>query len=173
MSYDLHLFRVPPGADPLEAAHAAYEGDEESAPVEPEPGWRERMQGLAAAISAADPTLAARRFDEGREERIELDAPEDGSGLQTLLFPDAAYLQLPYWHDGADARLAWEQAWRVLQAAEREGGLRTYDPQLDRVLALETDRDAVLAEYARGVREARKISEAAIPSRRPWWKFWG
>lgn len=175
MSYDLDLFRTPPGADPLTYARQAYERGEDPS-VPPAYGWRERMHALSAALAAADPTLAAESYGTGEEEHVELNGPEDGSGLQILLFAGVAYLHLPYWHAGAEARRAWEPAWRALAVLEREGGYRTYDPQLDRVLDLESDREAVLTAYGDGVAAAREISDAAIPpdaGERPWWKFWG
>ncbi len=180
MSYDLDLFRPPPHGDALEFARAAYTGDDDGRPAAPPSGWRERMQALAAALAAAEPALSREDVDTGTDgEHVELYAPDDGSGLQVLLFADAAYAHLPYVHAGADARAAWEQAWRCLQVLERHGGYRTYDPQLDRVLDLSSDRDAVLEEYARGVQITAAIAaEARAPARRadvprPWWKFWG
>lgn len=176
MSYDLDLFRPPAHGDPLEAARAAYNLTDDAPSRVPDSGWRERMQAAAAAVAEADPSLQAERSGEGPlEERIELNGPDDGTGLQILIFGDAAYVHLPYWHAAADAEAAWAQAWTALGVLERETGWRIYDPQRDRLLDLDADRDAVLAEYARGVAAAQAISAAPLiaAERRPWWKFWG
>jgi hypothetical protein len=175
MSYDLDLFRPPAHGDALAVARSAYElGDDYTPPV-PDSGWRERMYAAAAALTEADFSLEAEHAGEGTpEEHIDLSGPEEGTGLQILLFASAAYVHLPFWHDGQDAENAWEQAWTLLRVLERETGWRTYDPQLDRVLDLDADRAEVLAEYARGVETARALSAAPIlaAQQRPWWKFW-
>ncbi|HYW12308.1 MAG TPA: hypothetical protein VE871_10125 [Longimicrobium sp.] len=175
MSYDLDLFRPPAHGDALAAARASYESEDYTPPA-PDSGWRERMHAAAAAVTEADFSLEAEHAGEGPlEERIELNGPEEGTGLQILVFASAAYVHLPFWHDGQDAEDAWEQAWSLLRVLERETGWRTYDPQLDRVLDLDADRAEVLAEYARGVATARALSNAPIIAneQRPWWKLWG
>jgi hypothetical protein len=181
MSYDLDPFLPPAHGDPLAAARAAYAGLD--GPVIPRSGWRERMHALAAALTAADPTLARENVEVGTdEEHVELYAPDEaGSGLQVLLFADAAYVHLAPGHAGAEARAAWEQAWAVLRVLEREGGFRTYDPQLDRLLDLDADLNAVRASYARAMGEVETMDAAPpapppappVPPTRPWWKFWG
>lgn len=177
MSYDLFLFRPPPGADPLDAARAAY--DDEAPDTMPAPGWRERMRPLADALVAADPALRAETFGEGSADaRIGLSEGADSdTGLQVELYPGMAFVTLPYHHTGADVLAAWERAWRCVAVLERMAGLRTYDPQRERVLDLATDLDAVLAEYADGVADLRfaiaNQLNAPPPARRPWWKLWG
>lgn len=178
MSYDLYLFRPPPRGDALAAARAAFEGNDSALPVAPASGWRERMHALAAALAAADPTLVREDAETGTDdERVELyAADEEGSGLQVLLFPDSAFVHVPFWHSREEARGAWGQAWRCMEVLEREGGLRTYDPQQERLLDLADDLDAVLAGYARGVEAMAKIPVPAPPPTapaRPWWKLWG
>lgn len=175
MTYDLHLFRRTAHADPLEAARASYEPREGDPPFVPDSGWRERMQAAAAALTEADFSLEATHLSKGTtSERIELYGPDEGTGLQILLFPDAADVHVPSWHDGADAQAAWDQAWEALRILERETGWGTYDPQLDQVLDLDADRAAVAAEYARGVEAEQAISAAPLiaAQQRPWWKFW-
>ena len=176
MSYDLDLFRAPAHGDALAAARAAYELSDGYVPPEPDSGWRERMQAAAAAVTEADFSFEAEHVDVGTpEERIELNGPEEGTGLQVLLFSSTAYVHLPFWHTDRDAEDAWAQAWTVLRVLERETGWQTYDPQLDRVLDLDADRADVEAEYARGVAAAQAISAAPLiaAEQRPWWKFWG
>ena len=182
MSYDLCLFPPPPGQDLLRAGRAACgeaEGDGTPTPGPPL-GAREAIRSMAAAIAAAEPTLTAESHGAGTADAfVELDAPEEGSGLQVLVFATTVFIHLPYWHRGDEARAAWEQALRCARAVEKEAGFRTYDPQQDRVLDLEADLDSVLAEYAAGLEATDRLiasmprPEAAAPPPRPWWKFWG
>jgi hypothetical protein len=173
MTYDLHLFRPPPRGDLLAAARASYEPDGYALPSTPEPGARERADAVAAALREADPSLEM----EPAGEYVELNAPDDdGSGLQIVVFGDAADVHLPAWHTGSDALDAWDQAWCALVVLEREAGLRTYDPQQDRVLDLAQDLDSVRAEYEDMVASVRQSLPQPAPPRapdRPWWKFWG
>ncbi len=184
MSYDLHLFRPRPGADVLACARASYENP----PDEPNPGRasaeRERWkESLAAALVAHHGRLEILPFDfqqfaddqgitheQAREQwrHLVLASPHDGSGVQITLFDDVAELTLPYWHSGAAAKTAWAEVWGLLEIVERLGGLRTYDPQLERVLELASDMPRVLAGYAKGV----AVLQGAMKERAPWWKFW-
>ena len=177
MSYDLHLVLTPAGADALAFARASFNPPEGYAVPEPRPGWRERMLAVADAVHAADPVLTVEHEAEGPvEEHVELyDDREDGSGLQIVIFGDGADVHLPYWHAGNGMREPWEQAWTALRVLAREGGFSIYDPQLDRILDPDADRDDVLAAYARGMAEAEAISAAPLleAQQRPWWKFWG
>jgi hypothetical protein len=175
MSYDLDLFRAPAHGDPLAFARASYEGSGDPEPRVPDSGWRERMHAAAAAVTEADFSFEAEHAGEGtEEERVELNGPEEGTGLQVLIFADAAYVHLPFWHTGEDARQAWEQAWTVLRVLQRETGWIIYDPQLDRLLDLDAHRADVEAEYGRGMATAQAISAAPLiaAQQRPWWKFW-
>ncbi|HEX6040248.1 hypothetical protein [Longimicrobium sp.] len=175
MSYDLFLFAPPPTDDPLAFARAAFEGEvpAEDAP----PDWRDRMRATADALAAAEPALQAQAHgEEPGDAWIELAPPDDDSGLQIVVFHDTAFLHLAYGHTGAEVRAAWEQAWRCLVQMERANGWRTYDPQRERLLDLQTDLDAVVREYERAgatFLEALPTLSPPAPARRPWWKFWG
>lgn len=177
MTYDLHLVLTPAGADALAFARADF--DPQEGRVVPPPGgdWRARMEAVAAAVRAADPSLTIdREGTDALDSYVELyDDRDESSGLQIVVLADAADFHLPYWHSGDEARPAWEQAWTALRVLARECGFAVYDPQLDRILDLDADRDDVLAAYARGMAEAEAISAAPLleAQQRPWWKFWG
>lgn len=147
MSYDLYLYRVPPGADPLQAPRAAFESADDPPPP---PDARERMTRLASALRDAYPGLEMRSGGEGAKAFVLLQS--DASGIQVWLFPTYASVDLSYWHSGEAAVAALREAWGYVDLLEREDQARTYDPQLDRVLDLRTDFDAVVARYAGGVR---------------------
>jgi hypothetical protein len=193
MSYDLHFVRVPPGADPRATIEQALEQDEELDdldvnPGDPDPAKEARKQAIARALMAADPELTIFPKDYAeiarvleisesearvRHRELELNGPEDGPGIQISLYDDTAAITLPYWHDGEAAGQVWRKIFTYLQVLEREGGFRTYDPQLDEVLDLSAGPDALLAQYGAGVQYTRQIaaSHGAAPTK-PWWKFW-
>jgi hypothetical protein len=177
MSYDLCSFVPPPGRDPAAAGRALCEGVDDGAPRPgPSLGGSETLRRIAEAIAAADPTLTAEPHGRGTPDAfVDLSGPEEGNGLQIVVFDDTVFVHLPYWHTGDDARAAWEQAWRCLQVVEREG-YRTYDPQLERMIDLRTDLDEVLASYAAGVAATDQAIASAppppAPPSRPWWKLW-
>ncbi len=190
MSYDFHLLRIAEGRDPLEQARESLESASEEDvlnPGPPDPEKERRKQALAAALRATSPELEPFPFDypeiarqlkipeaEARERwrHIELNAPEPGSGTQIELFDDTATVTVPYWHHGAEAEPVFEEIWRYLSVLEREGGYRTYDPQLERVLDLERDRAAVLDAYARGLEVTYAAARKLIEPKRAWWRFW-
>ena len=188
MSYDLQLFEPPPGTDPLVAARAALDVDIESVNPGPVDSKREAWKEvLASALLAADPVLERFRFDypeiaklrglseeEARREfrHIELNAPENGNGLQIQLFDKTVSVAIPYWHRGEKAETTWSEIWKCLQVCRDTGGLAVYDPQLDRVLDLENDRDAVLQMYAQGMQFTDSVARGAETPPKPWWKFW-
>ncbi len=155
MSYDLYLYRVPPGADPLDACQAAFEAayDRSGAPGD----TPERMMSTAAAVRAENPELELKQGGVGGHAFVMLQSA--ASGIQVWLFPTCATVDISFWHSGARAVEVWREAWSYLAVLEREIGARTYDPQQDRVLDLGTDLDSVLAEYAGGVQMLEDIRE--------------
>ncbi len=190
MSYDFQLLRVSDGRDPTEQARAYLESTAEEEvlnPGPPDPAKEERKRALAAALRATNPGLEEFSFDhaeiarlegiteaEARERyrHVELNGPEDGNGIQIELFDDSATVTVPYWHHATDAEPVFAEIWGYLGVLEREGGYRTYDPQLDRVLELERDRPAALAAYARGLEVTFAAAKQLIEPKRPWWRFW-
>ncbi len=190
MSYDFHLLRLAGGRDPSAEAREFLESTAEAEvlnPGPPDPAKEERKQALAAALRAADPRLEAFPFDyaeiaraEGipedearaRYRHIELNGPDEGSGIQIELYDDSATVTVPYWHHGTEAEPVFAEIWRYLSVLEGDGGFRTYDPQLERVLDLGRDRAAVLEAYARGLEVTFAEAKKLIEPRRPWWRFW-
>lgn len=161
MSYDLHLFQPPPAADPLHAGRLSYdEMDDEWDPGPLDPGreaWKralgERLLRTDAALSRAELDLPAIAAEEEitlaearrRYRQVEL---ESADGLHLVIYDDRVCLGVLYPLQGDAARVVWRHAWALLPALCAEG-LAIYDPQLDRLLALDTDLDAVLDEYTR------------------------
>lgn len=157
MSYDLHLFRPPPGADLREAGLHSFqhEGD---GPATPESEARKRA--LAHALIAHDPRLTVLAEDWPDTSPIpppvEL-AANDGSGIRVMIFDRTAAVELPY----ARGEAVWERALGYLRVLEAAGGFRTFDPQTMEVLdpgappsASDTDG------YRRGTAIVRRILDA-------------
>lgn len=152
MSYDLYLYRLPPGADMLQAPRAAFESVDDPPPP---PDAQEWMAALSSAVRAAHPALEMRSGGEGAKAFVLLQSTP--SGIQVWLFPTHVSVDVAYWHSGEEAVAVWREAWAYVDLLAREIGSRPYDPQLDRVLDLCTDFDAVLAQYAGGVRMLAEI----------------
>jgi hypothetical protein len=164
MSYDLHLFRPPPGADLREAGLRSFqhEGD---GPATAESEARKRA--LAEALLAHDPRLVLLPPDEGWSSEIppplELVA-EGGSGIRIFLFDRTAALELSY----ARGDAAWERARGYLRVLEAAGGFRTFDPQTMDVLDPDAPPSAADADgYRRGNEIVRRIVDASDEPRSP------
>lgn len=182
MSYDFRLCLPQNGVSREEIATADSEDFDVSAPV---PLKEERKRRLAAALIAKNPMLEpfAFGFEEiasfekitveeakNKHRHIELNGPEDSNGIQIALFDDEVSLTVPYWHQGPAARRVFEEIWSYLEIIQREGGFFAYDPQIERVVDLETDFEASLACYDRVSRDvARQFPKQ--PSKK-WWEFW-
>ena len=188
MSYDLQLLPRDRAAELLQRYD---EQDADSLEINPGPMVPEREEWkrrLKDALIAEDPRLSEfpRNFQEiarlegitedrarVRYRDIELNLPEeDSTGIQVSIFDDTAFVAIPYWHQGtAAATQVFRQVWRYLEILESVGTLSTHDPQLERMLNLASDFEAVVDRYL-GV--AGRIPEiiAQVQPKRPWWKFW-
>ncbi len=169
LSYDLRLFRPSGGASAsLERdASTACAVEHESIIDEPRPRDPEkdaRRERLAAALYASVPRLDRLAFDHAAIAAVLDCTPADArlriryeelndtrAGMQVTVFDDAATVTLAHetTADGGEpeSRNNIRTLWRVLEVCEREAGLRAFDHQLNRVLTLEADFEAVLACY--------------------------
>jgi hypothetical protein len=187
MSYDLYLFRPSRDGDPALEAHELLDQDsEEVNPGLPDSSKEALKARLASALTRSNPALKVFEFgfaeiaeqlgitvDEARVRfrHLELNGAEDGYGIQITLFDDVATVTVPYWHAGAAADRVFGEIWKYLAILESEGELEAFDPQLERLLDLNGDFDAVTECY-RGV--ADRMGEIVGKQRRHrrWWKFW-
>lgn len=193
MSYDFHLFRPVEGVENLETVRVTLETEtEELNPGLPDPLKEQQKRQNAALLQMVNRNLEIFSFDYAeiarasgisetdartRFRHLELNGPEDGNGIQITLADDTASITVPYWHTGDRAKPVLDEVWQYLLVLERRSGLLTYDPQLERVLRLDSDLPEVVERY-RAVADrlpeiaARKLDERRLPTRRPWWKFW-
>jgi hypothetical protein len=187
LSYDLHLIRRVDGVDPAASARELLGQDEDDLdPGEPSPALEDRKRRLAALLIAGNPQLEPFPFDYPalatlneitedearlRFRHVELNGPEDGNGIQITLHDDRADITVPYWHQAPEATRVFEEIWGYLSILEREGPYAIYDPQLDRLIDLASDRDAVQRQYAGVVAQMPGITAQSKPQK-PWWRLW-
>ena len=152
MDYVLHVVQRW-GEEPVEDVAARARAGEEQAP---DPAEIRRMAGV---LQGALPSL------------VKSDAPKGwrlmhpGSGARIAMQGDEFRIVVPRSHAAATARAVWSDLWVVLRTLASQG-YAAYDVQLDRVLNLESDSDAVMKEYS-----GAPAPVVVVPSR-PWWKFW-
>ncbi|HIC87842.1 MAG TPA: hypothetical protein EYP04_00315 [Anaerolineae bacterium] len=165
MTYDLHAFRPTPGRDPIPVARRLLAEQEQGADINPgplDPAAERVKKRLADALRRAVPELQVFSFDfsliaqaqgisideaKRRYRHLELNAPDDGSGIQIILYDDRAELHVPYWHGGEEAEEVFREVWTCLGTLQEERRYAIYDPQLDRILDLDADFDDVVARY--------------------------
>ena len=188
MSYDLHLFRVTAGKDPVEEVKAVFDEDiEEINPGLPDPHKDAVKTELAKKLQLINPALEVSPFDyaelakllkttvqeaQRQYRHLELNEADGGDGIQITLFDDTASLTIAYWHKGEKARAVWREAWKYLECLEAEGEFSTYDPQLGKILNLRSDLDEVVKIYVWGTDATEQAVLETMESKKPWWKFW-
>lgn len=156
MDYALQVVQRWSHESAEETAARAKAGEEQA----PDPAEIRRMGNV---LQAALPSL------------VKTDAPKGwllthaGSGARIAMQGDEFRIQIPRSHAVATARTVWSDLWIVLRTLDAEG-YAAYDLQLDRILNLDADLDAVVQEYAGAQPPVRTETAAAPP--RPWWKFW-
>jgi hypothetical protein len=147
MGYGLDLFPAPPGLSAAEL-RAIYEARPELTLEEedPERYTRPASAELLRIAQKVRDRFPALEVTHSSENNIEL--TEGPLGVQVYIFERAAGISL---HPGGYATAKYIQslqlAWGCLEILQREGGLATYDTQIERFLDLATDFEAVLACY--------------------------
>ncbi len=170
MSYDLNFFHVPQGMNPLTAYNGQTEEREHKLLVRPcgsgssgsiDPSKEVAKRRLAdllimrypefeifqydyreiAKMKSIDESEARRRYRD-----IQLTHP---SGLQIVLFDDTAAVTIPYW---PNATSSLSTAWEHLKTLATEGEFSVHDPQLGRILNLDTDLDIFRNTFSRMTR---------------------
>jgi len=193
MSYDLYFFKPLDGESVDEAYERLFDesGEVGEGPITPDKeSLKER---LASALISSGSGLEKFQFDyaslakslklseeEARRQwrHIEINSPEDGNGIQITIEDDSASIAIPYWHQGSDARAAFEEIWGYAKVLEKEAGYVAYDPQLERPIDISSDLDEVIETYTNVSGSVESIvsgdvAESVLPEKpKPWWKFW-
>jgi hypothetical protein len=182
MSYDFRLCLPKDGKSLEEIATTDVEEENITDPVSDK---EERKRRIAAALIGKNPALEPFAFgfeeiakfekitiEEAKKKHrhVELNGPDNGNGIQIMLFDDEASVTVPYWHQGVAARRVFEEMWSYLEIMQREGGFFTYDPQIERVIHLNADFNASLACYQKVSGDVAKSFPSTSTKR--WWEFW-
>lgn len=167
MSYDIQLFYVPPGRDPLEAFDELLEQEEvgQKPVTPPDPLKEERKQKTAAALLLAYPGYQIFPFNyekiaqlrkisvaeaQAKNRHVVLEPPHEAPAVQISLYDDEAFVTMPYWYnDPKLAQLAFEQMWGCLRIIQETTGYAVYDPQSGTILDLAEGYEKELAGYVK------------------------
>ncbi len=171
MSYGFDLVRLPAVVDRNEAYKQQLEKENTVSVRNPDgvdsgsidPVAEQLKQRLAAALTARHPTIVpyrrdyvqiakGRGIDEAEARRLfrTVELNDQELGFQILLFDNGAGASFSFVGAPQECTRAFRVLWECLEVLESEGGLSTYDAQVDKVLDLKTDFDLVL-KYACGV----------------------
>jgi hypothetical protein len=172
MSYSFQFLPPAMGSDPREIHRRLEEGE---LVVADRALAAERNARIRDALVREDPALVPFEFDfeaiakfekitveeaRRRHDHIELNGPEDGPGMQIVLFPGTASIAIPFWHEGSEAVAVIDQVRRYARVMVAEGGYRILDPQLNRICDdLAEIRADVLRNYAGVVDRLPEIVE--------------
>ena len=177
MSYDLHLFYLPDGANPAEVYRQLQDKEEQKLlnldagqHRPPQQGKLEKMQALADSLKSCCP--AFEQFQPGRPlPWIEL--TEENLQLQVTIQEDMVSISMPYFRERSAEMM--NLAGKCIEALTNEGGFVAYDPQLERIVRVNDLSDA-LTQYHDMDRHLPDMIAAASREktrvRRPWWKIW-
>jgi hypothetical protein len=169
MSYDFHLFRVLPHSNPIDAYKQAF-AKRQFNDAQDGRGWRAERINLSKAVPTNErivtalvcqlPSLTLYEHDYASLAELEsiclreashykdLELTDSNLGLQITLFDNTAAIAIPFWPlEEERARNALSAAWICLRVLESEGGFSTYDPQVGRVLNLDSDFEAIVQVY--------------------------
>ena len=168
MSYHLHLFRPVPDQDPLKTVNTLLDAEEESEEINPglPDAEKERIKHrIAVCLIEINSSLSICQYDfdaiaeienvtveaaKIRHRELTLDGGEDSNGIQITVYDDGADITVPYWHSGEKAIDIIGEIWRYLKVFQQEG-LAVYAPQMEQILNLGQDFDAVVETYGDGV----------------------
>lgn len=157
--YHLHVFPVAPGADPEAALAASLAAGSDDLPAE-QTEWQRR---LSAALRMEQPSLERRGPDpdvlRSFEEEFGPGAGagfaamkenefQDENGVYVSLDSAVAAAGVPLGFEGEDAEFVCRCAWEYLQTIAGAAPLGVFDPNLGRVVDLDSDFNALLRSYA-------------------------
>jgi hypothetical protein len=160
MSYDLTLFRPPPGVDPLEAWRR-IEREEEGFSA----GTFEPKQ-IAGILKARVPEFKQSQSIGG--EWIELD---HDAQVQVLITDRDVGIGMPYFRKEVSPMM------QVIGACIEclgDAGFVAFDPQFDKIVTA-ADFAMIQAQYRdtdKLLPQLKRDAEQRRAARKPWWKFW-
>lgn len=165
MSYSFDLLRLPKDVDADEAYKKQSEanerkllekitGNDDPGPVDPKK--EEMKQRLASVLTARHPSLklfhpdyaalaSSKSVDVSEAKRIfrDVELNDEQHRIQIILFDDSAGAALSASESKQSCTAGLRLLWDCLALLEKEGGFSTYDPQVGKVLDLDSDFDVV------------------------------
>lgn len=139
MSYDINLFR--------HTADASSEREKPGASLFTKES-RQRCIEIANQLRFKQPTLDWSPVTFGAFEFIDIrDFDHNGNGIEITLSPNDARISIPYWHEREQAHITLLTVWDYLRIMREMTNYDIFDPQLGRLIHLETDLEAVVAAY--------------------------
>ncbi|HKF48724.1 MAG TPA: hypothetical protein VKB38_15305 [Terracidiphilus sp.] len=165
MSYGLDLIRLPSGGDRDQAyrqyreeqsrAGTSVLDDEDPGPLDP--SKEDRKQRLASALIARDPDLkkfernyakiaAGRSISEAEARRIirNIELNDHRNHIQIDLRDDEGSIGFSPEGRGDACARSVRILWDCLRVLESEGGYSAWDPQINRLLNLDSDYDTLV-----------------------------
>ena len=158
MSYDIYLFRTPPGRDAQEVFDELMEREESGIGEPPE-----------------EPDADVARYSSNLEEALGDDGVCDASQSYVTI-------NIPYHHEGPAAKRLFGKVIECLRQAHDEAGLSAFDPQLGREIDFAQDFGDILKINDRTMRVVGDMTPRKSgtdykfevePTKKPWWRFWG
>jgi len=163
MSYDLTLFRPPPGVEPLEAWHRIEREEEGFLAVACD------VQQVAGYLKHRVPGFVETILEDGSIQLIH------DSQVDVLITEREVGMGMPYFRQEVEPMMTViSDCIDCLSGV----GFVAYDPQFDKIVtaadfgamtAHYRDTDKVLPHLVRDAQERKRAREAAA---KPWWKFW-
>jgi hypothetical protein len=151
MSFDLSMFEVRAG----ESVDAARERITEPAPATPE---RERLRReTVAALLEHDPALDVFESEEGAP-LTELTSLDDSKPAQVTLYGDQAFITIPYWHSGEEAKTTMAAVWRLVEIIHERTGWILYDEQEGRQVDIAAGPEQLVGGYEYGTAAVADIA---------------
>ena len=160
MSYDLTLFRVAEGADPLLTNQRVVEQNE----VDVAAKARIEMCRIADLVKSWRPTLE--EF-QPKSPLLWIDLTDDDLPIQFGICDGQINVTMPYFGDQPEELL--DCAIGCLDTLNAIGDYHAYDPQLGRLVA-RADLNQMIGQYGR-VDGAFPEVRAQAGGKKPWWKI--
>jgi hypothetical protein len=127
-----------------------------------DPACEELKRRTTAALVAANPKLSVSQIQyeeiaafqkitveeaRTRYRYVELNGPENGNGIQIVLFDRSAAVRVPLWHAGVAAAPVFEQVLDYLRVICTSTGYRIFDDQIEKEIDLVSGLDESLTCY--------------------------
>jgi hypothetical protein len=151
VSFDLSMFEVRAG----ESLETARERIAEPAPPTEE-GDRLRRETVAALLEH-DPELDVFESEEGAP-LTELTSLDESKPAQVTLYGDQAFITIPYWHSGDEAKTAMGAVWRLVEIIHERTGWILYDEQEGRQVDIAAGPEQLIGGYEYGTAAVAEIA---------------